>query len=1219
MRIIKGSLIVIFFLGIFGILFYHKSIETKLVEWSVQKYSHTYFGSNLSFASVQPKGQNTLVFSDPYIKTKFGEIEGSGLVIKYHLSLKGIELFATLENGVLYFEDAQTPITFYGTSKKKESAIIEMNFSSFPLTTQALKKFTHEWDIEEGTADGNLLFTFTKNSPVECSGALQINQFSLTHLPSQVQIQGDLSHLFCEKRDDRLGTLNIEGLHFFLPEDQEKDFLAETLYQELKNLRLPAHAQLKTSPGGVILEGKILFPEQNFLALDVKFDRSGIEHVWFECKELQLENYPVCSSQCENLLLSSAASFSGELCQGKIKGEVLLRDFVLDNEFFSFSLPHFSIPLRAKSVELTEGTLHLKSQDIDIDQLTGHLVFSPNQLQLIDLKGNSQDIHLAADVTIRHEGTANPFFISIKQKALNGPITRCSTLLKKCGLSLPFSDLPVEGYFSLTEGGMRFPLCRNTSDMQYEMEGVATEMRYTSPSALENHQWAMSHGECRFSYNQQHQFRLDQIRANLFLGENEKIEEFFLSGDGLCSENLSSGKCDFDLWLGNRQRDVIRLAGNTSYLPNGDLSFSFDTEKTHIGSIHPEISLCAFSDLFILKEMNMTARIPLEQNFADVKRCAQIGRLLFPTLPIDFIETWKTASGIIDLSLRWQNGTLTHQMQAKDLKVNQFQADPFCFNGSFRNQQWRLDQLQVGDLHISAQVDCSQKETEDYLIHNLTLAHKDLSLSCQKGTYTPSSSTLFLPIESFASPLETLMQLAHFSELEQLLHPQGFVRAKGQMIIDGNKEKKHWSVKTDLEALVTDCEIQGISYQVDHCLCSWYYTPGHQTPGHHTPASNQFRICLNDGTYSLFGKEMSFKNIVLSSLNQTFSIQCEHLFLNQWLPIELKTDSKHLHQGTLNIDDRMSHTLQCQWSLEPKGKEYQIHVIQGVFHDIHFDLNKGSQPYSLIGTVSGTLDTIYPFLTNADWQQCLHYFQTPSPIQLEGAWSYLDPEQISFAGNLYAKSAQIFGISADSLTSDLCLHKHKIQFRDVCITDGSGKIHIPEAVLEKLPIGWHFDLASLQGWSLKPKFFPLSSSDSSRNFTIRELSLKNCTGILNQPQSYAAKGSLSFSHGKKGSFFPFFALKGDKDSTVPSLTPTSGTVHFTIEDEKIKIIKLKDAYSDHKLIKFYLPKGTNSFIDFEGNMQISLSLQPYNVLLKMDDLLTLTIGGTVQEPNYAFQ
>jgi len=144
---------------------------------------------------------------------------------------------------------------------------------------------------------------------------------------------------------------------------------------------------------------------------------------------------------------------------------------------------------------------------------------------------------------------------------------------------------------------------------------------------------------------------------------------------------------------------------------------------------------------------------------------------------------------------------------------------------------------------------------------------------------------------------------------------------------------------------------------------------------------------------------------------------------------------------------------------------------------------------------------------------------------------------------------------------------------------------------------------------------------SKKGICIRELKLQGFQGVLDQPNTFQAKGTLLFSKLEKNSLLPFIQTEEEKNlyKKIPALTPSSGTIYFEIGEEKITLSKLKEVYSDRRLIKFYLPKDSNSFIDFKGNLHIELALQPYNVLFKLDDLLTLFIEGNIREPIYALR
>src|SRR5207245_2287411 len=134
--------------------------------------------------------------------------------------------------------------------------------------------------------------------------------------------------------------------------------------------------------------------------------------IWFEAKDLPLENYLLSIMKDCDFCVNATANISGELCDGKVNGEVFLRDFTLEDETFFFSLPELTIPLRSKEFSFSRGFLEIPSHEMQIKELKGQLAFSSNKVELIDFEGNSDGIKLLGDASIQsYDHTNERFFV----------------------------------------------------------------------------------------------------------------------------------------------------------------------------------------------------------------------------------------------------------------------------------------------------------------------------------------------------------------------------------------------------------------------------------------------------------------------------------------------------------------------------------------------------------------------------------------------------------------------------------------------------------------------------------------------------------------------------------------------------------------------------------------------------------------------------------------
>ncbi len=174
----------------------------------------------------------------------------------------------------------------------------------------------------------------------------------------------------------------------------------------------------------------------------------------------------------------------------------------------------------------------------------------------------------------------------------------------------------------------------------------------------------------------------------------------------------------------------------------------------------------------------------------------------------------------------------------------------------------------------------------------------------------------------------------------------------------------------------------------------------------------------------------------------------------------------------------------------------------------------------------------------------------------------------------------------------------------------------------------HFSLQQFQLFDLKTSLVRKDSggeSFSKKNLIVNELEITECEGKLGEPETFLGKGHLRFSTlTRKGIESTPFALPAEILSRLglnsSIMTPVRGTAIFHIGHERCYISRLRDAYSQGKLSKFYISSSKEpSYIDFDGNVHLQVKIKHYNLLFKLSEMFTINVRGTLQKPLYYLQ
>lgn len=238
-----------------------------------------------------------------------------------------------------------------------------------------------------------------------------------------------------------------------------------------------------------------------------------------------------------------------------------------------------------------------------------------------------------------------------------------------------------------------------------------------------------------------------------------------------------------------------------------------------------------------------------------------------------------------------------------------------------------------------------------------------------------------------------------------------------------------------------------------------------------------------------------------------------------------------------------------------------------------------------------------------------------------------DKSLFTFAGDIAGNNVSINGYACERLQAKCSYSPGNIQLRRVALQDPSGLARIDQMDIIRHENGqWHFSVEGFEVNDWRPSLFPSGEKGAglSRNpFIVKSLKFDQLQGQLGHPYSYTGQGELYFNHQQQQASHPsLFTIPVeliDRIGLDPAiLTPSTGTIYFTVAESKFFPTKFKDVYSAGRLSQFNLASDAlPSFLDFNGNLNLNVRIKQYNLLFKLTELFTFNISGTVDKPHYS--
>ncbi|HEY4255027.1 MAG TPA: hypothetical protein VGM34_01605, partial [Chlamydiales bacterium] len=140
---------------------------------------------------------------------------------------------------------------------------------------------------------------------------------------------------------------------------------------------------------------------------------------------------------------------------------------------------------------------------------------------------------------------------------------------------------------------------------------------------------------------------------------------------------------------------------------------------------------------------------------------------------------------------------------------------------------------------------------------------------------------------------------------------------------------------------------------------------------------------------------------------------------------------------------------------------------------------------------------------------------------------------------------------------------------------------------------------------------------------VRELTVQNLKGLLDELSTYTATGHVSFINSFKREK-TVFDLPSDVLGRIIGLDlelliPVTGEFSFQLKEGAFQLHSLKDAYSEANRSEFFLVAPSDlPHMDLDGNLNIQIQMKQF-VLFKFTEAFVISLKGTLKHPNFSLQ
>lgn len=551
-----------------------------------------------------------------------------------------------------------------------------------------------------------------------------------------------------------------------------------------------------------------------------------IRNGWFTADNLPLAKYvsPFTFPQ-KQMELEGVGDFKGQFDHSHISLKYRARDVVLKNDDLSIEIKNLQGPNNEMLCEhhfnlkefkhfgcipIQNGFYFEKNSGLLFTDINTQVFLEGERVHLPQIETFCNGVYTSGVLDVDYSNPLKGYFdVYVKAHSLHGKFSQLQEIFAHFNKPLFFLKIALEGDVNLQPEGASLNL--NFKPGDYDIQ--ATFNASLTGGAIAAKTMDMSVRDLSLDFNYDHlanRLQLSDIQGTVLVGDPAHVEEYSLVGDHIRFDDYAKNRGEFDVWVGDKKRDVIRLAGKT--IPSDEsgkqVEFVLDNNLSHFGDVHPSIFH------LVLKEWSQVEQFDLELNFKlntllhDLQRFSRTGLFFLSRNLIKELNDLKTAGGDFSLDFHYDqnNSSLVYELKGEDTSIGPYQFASIALNGRKNKDTWFIDQLQLDNLSVAAEI--LRAETS-WIINFLGLRYGKSLLVGLEGEYRDGETSLETRVNLFEVDLKTLNEESLISDSSI----KGQLRGTGKMLFELGKGSNGWTADLELNASLKNCGLMNIELQ----------------------------------------------------------------------------------------------------------------------------------------------------------------------------------------------------------------------------------------------------------------------------------------------------------------------------------------------------------------------------------------------------------------------
>lgn len=791
-----------------GVLLY--AAKTPLQEWAVdlclQRHCQSAFGAPLAYSGLRI-ANGSLTLNNPHIDSSADySLSAQSASIPYYFAFPYLNFAALhewhIQAGVVTWHDDlsfclvdcqpnQGTLTFQGGGtvawKAGQWAFTEVPLHSLMRLASLQERRWRAWKAESGEITG------AWNG---IDGSFAVRKPHIRHLRYPISMQADHGQLRivngAHVTFDSPMTLSMGGAfnNFLPPSHWTLEVVDRDTLQWIWEFPLAQAGRLATTIRSVgdqvALAGIYQSPDaEESLQFQMDIPKEGPVTGHITGKSLSLQ--------------STLARFANQFLEGKWSGRVDLegdlqgplfttrlqpRDLTVETSNSQVSFEALTSPI-VIALDLSTNRLHThlqtdhssfldKNTGLLLSEITATIDASENEWHIRDLEAYHQNLRFVGEGTYTksdHEHSQ----LMLHVDAITGRFSQLQEMLVFLNPKGLVQVIPLDGDVQLSAKG---------GDLSFITTAQGRQLTVSADGVLLDGKWKSHLGNlsiqevgAQFTYAYPaNTLTLRDLQGTIFIGRpSDRLEEYQFSGDQMTFTDYGKQQLHFDLWVGDRRRDVLRLAGSTELGSDGALQFRFDKALSHLGSVHPDIFELSLLNWSQVNAFQLGLNFRLDRFLHDLQRIDRTGLVPIDEKLSKGLQSLNIVDGLCRFDCRYERATNTfdYRLSSDLLSLNHRLHRDFELKGNVQGDAWLVDPLRWNDLAFSAEL---VKFPDRWRIDFLGVKVGDFMLAGLEGNYIPQRERIEARVNLLQGKVSAALGLQHLMKNATLVADMEQVR-----------------------------------------------------------------------------------------------------------------------------------------------------------------------------------------------------------------------------------------------------------------------------------------------------------------------------------------------------------------------------------------------------------------------------------------------------------